>query len=477
MKALRWLSNSFPGLLLCLVAGAGAGMVMAPLGTLAWLFGQLYLSVVNMASVPLLVVATFFGLRQVLTLPRPGLRTGTLLGVGVALLALCAVAGTLAGVLMAPGAGLTHSAGGELGQLIMKQVADGGEVRMDLAGRGADDSAAGSSGVPAAELEDIVPDNFYRALAQGHTLGILTGTILFGLAFAALSREQTSMLSNVFEGIYRTFESIIAHANLLLPVLAFGLAAHLTMHSDSATVQAMAGVLCSFTVLCLLLSVAAALAIARCARLPLVQVMTELKGPMMVGLASGSATAPIPHAIEVMSTRLGFPRGLVELTVPFGSVFLRAGSALYFGLVAVFVANLYGHPIGAGELVWIAGAATVAACLSAGQNGVGTVAYAGVVMSALQLPVEAAGVLLLAVDPICDGPRNALSLICTCAVVALVSVGLPSERPAPQPVQMEQRGGVVLRLVFTRVQMMLLGACGLAAAALIVLMGIGVGAK
>lgn len=476
MKALRWLSNSFPGLLLCLVAGAGAGMVMAPLGTVAWLFGQLYLSVVNMASVPLLVVATFFGLRQVLTLPRPGLRTGTLLGVGVALLALCAVAGTLAGVLMAPGAGLTHSAGGELGQLILKQVADGGEVRMDLAGRGADDSAA-SVGVPAAELEDIVPDNFYRALAQGHTLGILTGTILFGLAFAALSREQTSMLSNVFEGIYRTFESIIAHANLLLPVLAFGLAAHLTMHTDSATVQAMAGVLSSFTVLCLLLSVAAALAIARCARLPLAQVMTELKGPMMVGLASGSATAPIPHAIEVMSTRLGFPRGLVELTVPFGSVFLRAGSALYFGLVAVFVANLYGHPIGAGELVWIAGAATVAACLSAGQNGVGTVAYAGVVLSALQLPVEAAGVLLLAVDPICDGPRNALGLICTCAVVALVSVGLPSERPAPQPVQMEQRGGVVLRLVFTRAQMMLLGACGLAAAALIVLMGIGVGAK
>ncbi|CAG2160818.1 dicarboxylate/amino acid:cation symporter [Cupriavidus numazuensis] len=476
MKALRWLSNSFPGLLLCLVAGAGAGMVMAPLGTVAWLFGQLYLSVVNMASVPLLVVATFFGLRQVLTLPRPGLRTGTLLGVGVALLALCAVAGTLAGVLMAPGAGLTHSAGGELGQLILKQVADGGEVRMDLAGRGADDSAA-SVGVPAAELEDIVPDNFYRALAQGHTLGILTGTILFGLAFAALSREQTSMLSNVFEGIYRTFESIIAHANLLLPVLAFGLAAHLTMHTDSATVQAMAGVLSSFTVLCLLLSVAAALAIARCARLPLAQVMTELKGPMMVGLASGSATAPIPHAIEVMSTRLGFPRGLVELTVPFGSVFLRAGSALYFGLVAVFVANLYGHPIGAGELVWIAGAATVAACLSAGQNGVGTVAYAGVVLSALQLPVEAAGVLLLAVDPICDGPRNALGLICTCAVVALVSVGLPSERPAPQPVQMEPRGGVVLRLVFTRAQMMLLGACGLAAAALIVLMGIGVGAK
>jgi len=49
--------------------------------------------------------------------------------------------------------------------------------------------------------------------------------LVFGMAFATLSRDQSTMLNNVFEGVYRTLEIIIAHANLLIPVLAFGMAA------------------------------------------------------------------------------------------------------------------------------------------------------------------------------------------------------------------------------------------------------------
>jgi Na+/H+-dicarboxylate symporter len=207
-------------------------------------------------------------------------------------------------------------------------------------------------------------------------------------------------------------------------------------------------------------------------------VLLELKAPLLVGLTSGSATAPIPHTIEAMSARLGFPRGLVELVVPFGSVFVRAGSALYFALAAVFVANLYGLPVNATEMAWIAAASAGAAFLSAGQNGLGTIGYASVVLSVLQLPVEAAVVLLVAVDLICDGPRNVLSLVCTCAVIALVSAGLPSERTAAREARgSERRGGAVVQLLLTRAQLLLAGGCALTAASLIVLMGIGVGAR
>jgi Na+/H+-dicarboxylate symporter len=489
MKALHWLSHSVPGLLLCLVAGALAGTVAGPLGRFAWLVGQLYLSVVNMAAVPLLVVATFFGLRQVLALPRAGARFGAIIGTAAGVVGACALAGALAGVVAAPGAGLSAPASEKLGALILSGVADGGEVRVDLHGNAAAEAEVANAAKASDALGEIIPDNFYRALAHGQTLGVLTGTLLFGLAFAALSREQTGMLSNVFDGIYRTFEQIIAHANLLIPVLAFGLAAHLSMHADRAAMGAMAGVLVTFLMLCLLLSGVAAAAIAACGRLSFAQVVTELNGSMLVGLASGSATAPIPHTIEAMSARLGFPRGLVELVVPLGAVFVRGGSALYFALVTVFVANLYGRPVSAGDVAWIAMAATIAAWLSAGQGGMGTVAYAGVALSVLQLPAEAAAVLLLAIDPICDGPRNALSLVCTCVVIALVSVGLPMERVAAQPMpdrparvglpgaRLPTAPAAAVRLVLTRAQLALASASALLAALLLVLMGIGVGAK
>lgn len=477
MKALHLLSQSTLGLIVCLAVGGLCGVFAEPAGALAYFVGQLYLSVVNMAAIPLLVVATFFGLRQVIALPRPRTRVGTIMLLALALVVVSGVAGTLIGVLVMPGQHLSAEAHAHLGELVLKS-AGADEVRVALFDHGAGDAGTGTSLIG---VNEIFPDNFYRVLAQGHSLGILTGTILFGLAFAALSREQTRMLSNVFEGVYRALETIIAQANLLIPVLVFGVAAHLTSHTQGATLAAMSSFLLCFAFSAFVLAVLALTTVAARAGQPLLQVLSGLKAPLLIGLTSGSATAPIPHTIEAMSERLGFSRGVVELVVPFGSVFVRAGSALYYALATVFVANLYERPLGAGEIALVCVASVVAAFVSAGQSGVAAVGYTGVVLSMLHLPAEAAGVLFVSVDLICEGPRNVLSLISVCTVIALVSAGLPSERKAAVEVQ-GGTGGVaglspVLRFTFTRGQLMLAVGCAVMVGSLILLMGIGVGAR
>jgi Na+/H+-dicarboxylate symporter len=474
MKAWKYISNSTLALMVCFVMGAIAGVVAAPVGAAAYFVGQIYLSLVNMAAVPLLVVAMFFGLRQLFAMPRPGMRIGTMLALAVVLVALCAAGGVALGMSAMPGQHLSAIAHAQLGRLVLQNGADGGDMGVALFGHAASSVAATAGGFT---LDDLVPDNFYHALAQGQALGILTGTILFGMAFAALSGEQTSMLNNVFEGVYRALESVIGYANLLLPVLAFGMAAHLSSHAERATLEAMSGFLLCFVLSALLLSGLALTAIAQRAGTTFGRALTSLKTPMLVGFASGSATAPIPHTIEAMSTRLGFSRGVAELVVPFGSVFMRAGSALYFALAAIFVANLYDCPITMTDIVVIGVASTVAAFISAGQNGVASIGYIGVVLSLLQLPAEAAGVLFITIDMICEGPRNLLSLLSICTVVALVSAGLPSERIALPAAFSTAGSRPVFRFAFSRAQLVLATGCVMAAASLIVLMGIGVGAK
>jgi Na+/H+-dicarboxylate symporter len=476
MKALNMLSQSTLGLIVCLAVGGLCGVFAEPAGAAAYFVGQLYLSVVNMAAIPLLVVATFFGLRQVIALPRPRTRVGTIMLLALALVVLSGIGGTLIGVLAMPGQHLSAEAHAHLGELVRKS-ASADEVRVALFDHGAGSAGAGA-GTGLIGVDDIFPDNFYRVLAQGHSLGILTGTILFGLAFAALSREQTRMLSSVFEGVYRALETIIAQANLLIPVLVFGVAAHLTSVTQGLTLEAMSSFLLCFVLSAFVLAILALATIAARAGQPLLQVLRSLKAPLLIGLTSGSATAPIPHTIEAMSERLGFSRGVVELVVPFGSVFVRAGSALYYALATVFVANLYERPLGAGEIALVCVAAVAAAFISAGQSGVAAVGYTGVVLSMLHLPAEAAGVLFVSVDLICEGPRNVLSLLSVCTVIALVSAGLPSERR----VVVEMQGGAaglspVLRFTFTRGQLALAAGCAVMVASLILLMGIGVGAR
>lgn len=478
MKALHTLSRSTLGLIACLAVGGLCGVFAEPAGAFAYFVGELYLCVVNMAAIPLLVVATFFGLRQVIALPRPRTRVGTIMLLALAFVVLSATGGTLAGVLAMPGQHLSAEAHAHLGELVLKN-AGAEDVRVALFGQGAGSAGSGTgTGASLIDVSDLFPDNFYRVLAQGHPLGILTGTILFGLAFAALSRDQTRMLSNVFEGVYRALETIIAQANLLIPVLVFGVAAHLTSQTQGATLTAMSSFLVCFALAALVFAGLALATIAARAGQSLPQVLSGLKAPLLVGLTSGSATAPIPHTIEAMSERLGFSRGVVELVVPFGSVFVRAGSALYYALAAVFVANLYERPLGAGEIALVCAAAVLAAFVSAGQSGVAAVGYTGVVLSMLHLPAEAAGVLFVSVDLICEGPRNALSLLAVCTVIALVSAGLPSERKTAAGLQGGAAGlSPVLRFTFTRAQLVLAAGCVTMAALLIVLMGIGVGAR
>ncbi|WP_017773561.1 dicarboxylate/amino acid:cation symporter [Paraburkholderia kururiensis] len=478
MKALHTLSRSTLGLIACLAVGGLCGVFAEPAGAFAYFVGELYLCVVNMAAIPLLVVATFFGLRQVIALPRPRTRVGTIMLLALAFVVLSATGGTLAGVLAMPGQHLSAEAHAHLGELVLKN-AGAEDVRVALFGQGAGSAGTGTgTGTSVIDVSDLFPDNFYRVLAQGHPLGILTGTILFGLAFAALSRDQTRMLSNVFEGVYRALETIIAQANLLIPVLVFGVAAHLTSQTQGATLTAMSSFLVCFALAALVFAGLALATIAARAGQSLPQVLSGLKAPLLVGLTSGSATAPIPHTIEAMSERLGFSRGVVELVVPFGSVFVRAGSALYYALAAVFVANLYERPLGAGEIALVCAAAVLAAFVSAGQSGVAAVGYTGVVLSMLHLPAEAAGVLFVSVDLICEGPRNALSLLAVCTVIALVSAGLPSERKTAAGLQGGAAGlSPVLRFTFTRAQLVLAAGCVTMAALLIVLMGIGVGAR
>lgn len=468
MGFLTRMSHSLVALLLCMAAGGVAGVYAPAVGDVAYVAAQVYLSIVSMAAIPLLVVATFFGLRQTMGLPFPGRRIAMIAGLALLLVVSCAGMGLALGWVNAPGAQLDAESRAHLGELVQR-AGDGGDIEMRLYGSGTQATAVER---PRATL---LPDNFFRVLVEGRSLGILSCALLFGLAFAALARTQHDALNHMFEGIYRTLELIISRANILLPVVAFGMSAHVLSQADAVTIRAMSGFLLHFVVLVALLGAAAIAVIHRRGNQPLAEVLQHLKTPMLVSLVSSSTTASIPHTIEAMSARLGFSRGIVELVVPTASVFLRAGSALYYVLLALFVANLYDRTLSAADIGVIGTGATIAAFASAGNNSLTNVGYAGIVLSMLQLPIEAALALFLAIDLICEGPRNLLTLLASCALIAIVSAGLPSERVAPSPA--DAAPARPLRFVLTRAHVALLAGGSLLACLLILLMGIAVGAR
>ncbi len=423
MGRLRAWSGNPVVLLLALLSGAFTGYFLPGQSAHYALMGQMYLAVVNMAALPFLVVATFFGLRQAASLPRPGWRLARLLGLSLGLMVVCGLVGLGAALLAQTGKNLSAGELQHLGQLVQK-AADGAsnvEVSLFAAETPTVDAASYAAG-------GLVMSNYFKALAQGHLLSILLGTLIFGAGVVMQAGEASRVLMGSFEAIYRSLEALISAANLFIPLLVFGMAALFAISVDGRSLLAMASFLWTFAAATLLLCSVALAIVWKRSGMPLGLVFSALKTPALISLSSTSPMAAIPDTIHAMSSRLGFSRGITEFIVPVASIFVRCGAALYFSILLVFVAHMYGHPLGVAEGLLICGGAMLGAFASAGHAGAASLLYIGVTLRILQLPLEAVVPLFLAIELLCAGPRNLLSFLLVSVLVALVSEGLPSEK-------------------------------------------------
>jgi hypothetical protein len=414
-------------LLACLIAGALVGRFFPDLGAMAAVLGQLYLGVVGMAALPLLVVATFFGLRQTLALPQPGQRVLMIAALAVLLVGVCALVGTAAGSLLQPGRNIDRDTREYLGAMVQQAGAAAGDSEMLL----------DTSNEPPAEkvvegswAADVVPDNFFRVLAEGRSLGILLCTIPFGLAFAALGRGQNGALTGVFETIYRALETIISRVNLFIPVLVFSMAAYFAARTDARTLAAMSGFIGWFMCLALLLSAMGG------GRHPSAMPAAHGPGPVR----AQDAGPHQPHLRQHHGQHPRHHRGH-EHPPRIQPRHRRTGHAHVVGLPARRLGavlraprRLRGQPLWARARAGGAGAhlrqrVPGRVCIG-GQQQRSQRRLCGLVLGMLQLPAEAALALFLAIDLICEGPRNLLTLLFACLLTSLVSRGLPSERVA-----------------------------------------------
>src|SRR6478609_9294526 len=93
-------------------------------------------------------------------------------------------------------------------------------------------------------------------------------------------------------------------------------------------------------------------------------------------------------------------------------------AAVYPALAAIFVAQVFGVPLGVKELLLIAFVSVVGSAATAGLTG--AIVMLTLTLSTLGLPLEGVG-LLLAIDPILDMVRTATNVAGQAVVPILVS--------------------------------------------------------
>jgi Na+/H+-dicarboxylate symporter len=401
--------------IISLGAGVAFGMLAPLLATPLSFVGDIYVDLLKMITLPFMVSAVIFSLQRLF---RDG-GTASLLGrvalVFLAFSAFVAIAGAATLLILRPGENLPSSTMQTFGQIVGGDLS-ASDTAMNL--RGVDEPKKTASF--ADMLVSLVPANIFSALANGDTLKTLVFALLFGLAVGHVPTRISDGLTQALETVYHACQTLMRWLSFPLPVVLFCMSAAQLGKTGIEPLKAMGAFVVAFLIVSALLLAVAAVIIWKRSNGTLGQTLNALRGPFALALATRSSATCMPIMIESLVTRLGFARSRVELLVPLTVSLLRIGPVVYYVCATLFIAQIYGRSLTPVEIGIVLTSSVLAGFASAGMTGLVTVSLIGMTCTYLGLPFEAAFILFLAVDPVCDMLRTLVLVIGNTAAVAVV---------------------------------------------------------
>lgn len=141
-----------------------------------------------------------------------------------------------------------------------------------------------------------------------------------------------------------------------------------------------------------------------------------MRSAQLVAFSTGSSNATLPVNMKCCQENLGVSKEITSFVLPLGATINMDGTALYQGIAAVFIAQVYGIPLNMMDQLMIVLTATMASVGAAGVSGAGIITLTPVLQT-IGIPMEGIG-LILGVDRILDMCRtvNNITGDATCAV-------------------------------------------------------------
>ena len=151
------------------------------------------------------------------------------------------------------------------------------------------------------------------------------------------------------------------------------------------------------------------------------ELLGGLREALAVAFTTSSSAATLPVSQRCVEENLGVSRQIAAFVMPLGATVNMDGTALYEAIAAVFVASLYGIPLGLGAQIVVFIVAIATAIGAPGIPSAGMVTMI-VVLQAVGLPGEAVG-LLLTIDRFLDTIRTVANVEGDAVVAVIVGRG------------------------------------------------------
>lgn len=383
--------------MVAMVLGVLAGVFMGEQAAIFAPLGNLFIQLIKMLVIPLVAVAILSGAANLGTSPAAGKIGAATLGFFLLTSALAVSLALVMGQLFKPGIGVDFGA--------MSTLFSG-----DYSDKGALPDAV-------ATVLGMIPTNVFQSLNEANILQILVFCMFLGIALAKQPRERAKPLVDGLNTLVDAFVWMINKVMLIAPLGVFGLMADaigtygfdvLTLVLKLFLVYVGAILIFGFVVYPLLVAIFS--------NTPVMKYLSAMKKPQIVAFSTASSMATLPVNMETCERELKVSNATASFVLPLGATINMSGNAIYYGLVAIFFAQIYNIDLSAGAWAAIIVTSTLGAIGQAGVPGPSFLVVA--VLLAAGIPIEGLP-LLFALDRLFDMIRTALNITgdAACAVI------------------------------------------------------------
>ncbi|BDU33154.1 dicarboxylate:amino acid:cation symporter DAACS family protein [Vibrio nigripulchritudo] len=268
-------------------------------------------------------------------------------------------------------------------------------------------------------LINLVPKNPISALASGNILQTIFFAIGLGIALS-LSGEKAKPAIRVFEGLAEAMYKLTTIVMSFAPYGIFALIAVVAGQYGLDILLPLIKVIFLVYLCCIIQVLVVYSGILKLAgRLSPIQYLKALANPAAVAFTTTSSSGTLPVTIRTAHEELGVSREISSFVLPLGATINMDGTAIYQGVAAIFIAQVFGVNLEMQDYLMIIMTSTLASIGTAGVPGAGLIMLS-LVLSTVGLPLEGLAI-VAGIDRILDMARTSVNVCGDLMVSVLIS--------------------------------------------------------
>ncbi len=279
-------------------------------------------------------------------------------------------------------------------------------------------------------IVNLVPKNPIKALADGEMLQIVFFSLVLGLVLSLIQKEKAEPVLNFFNGLSDAMIRLVDMIMLIAPLGVFALISATVAEFGFNILQTLIWYMAAVLLGLFLHTIFTyTLVVKIFSKLKVISFFRGMRKAQAIAFSTSSSAATLPVNMECVEENHGVSKSVASFVLPLGATINMDGTALYQGVAAVFIAQVFGIELTFVQQLTIVITATLASIGTAPVPGVGLIMLV-IILKAVGIPEEGIA-LILGVDRILDMCRTVTNITGDASIAVAIA---STENEITQPV-------------------------------------------